>query len=216
MDKHFNLNHVAMKQFIPIFFLMALLSACSEDAGLLPGADESGDALLKGAKVSAESTMLEGTSSFYCYAPKLDQVFMDGAADVKATLDIDGHKLILHTEEYFGALLFRAICFEGHISSSGQLKFQYPETWMEFNFVTSELEERSGVIAQVMDHTGCELSGPGINKGTLVYKGSFDGETLLACTQFTGKQVDDPSMPDYIGIEGPAHIKFTFNLNVVQ
>ena len=204
-----------MKRILSLIAITMLLAGCSEDAGLLPGAEESGEALLKGAKAFAATTMLEGTSSFYCYAPKLDRVFIDVFVGMKATLEVDGHKLMLHTEEYFGTFLFRTISYEGHISSSGQVKFYYPETWMEANDV-GVLEQRSHVLDQVMDHTGCELSGQGINKGTLAYMGSFDGETMVACTQFTGKQVAEPSMDQYAGIEGPAHLKFTFNLNVVQ
>lgn len=215
----------AFTKSLTILFMMMLAISCSKEDLVLPAEDELSDAFaLKKAKVNDGTFELPLWSKFYCIDMKTGKPHMDGGLPSLGFLTIDGKEIILVVQELFGwdaggnPIVYRETEFIGSIAPGGQLKFSYPETWKEYFDMTKVPPEyigetpRGDVIGQVMDHTGCSLHGPGINKGTLNYKGSFIEGIFQASTHFTGKQIDEPSMDAYLGIEGPAHFKFSFEM----
>ena len=71
------------------------------------------------------------------------------------------------------------------------------------------------MAAQVSMHTGYDLHGPGINKGTLDYKGSFDGESFFAKWHWAGKQLVPGTFGPYIAmVDGLIKLEFSFELTV--
>ena len=167
-----------------------------------------------------DKVCLEGTSNFYCYATKEQRLVVNPDEMyliMKATLKhVGGQNYLLTTTEYMplpppeGPMLYRIIKFEVKITAGGVVMFSWPEKWIEGGVANSE-----NVVAQVLRHTGCIITGPGVNKGTLDYKGKFDGTNFYAETHFTGKQVQDPAMGVYAGIDGPAKFVFSITLSKV-
>lgn len=161
---------------------------------------------------------LDGTSNFDVYSPKLRKVILDPEQwflIMEAKLEhIKGHDYLLTTTEYMrtenGPMLYRIFNFDVKISNGGAVKFTYPETWWELG------EDRNDILGQFLEHTGCIAFGAGVNKETLNWKGSFDGENFFASADFMAKQVQEPKMPVYYGLDGPIRFKFSMTLSVTD
>ncbi len=172
----------------------------------------------KGLVTVSDEVCLEGTSTFDVYSPKEGRVVVDPAEMfliMEAKLKhVKGQDYLLTTTEYMpqpeGRMLYRIIEFEVKISTGGVVMFSWPKTWWELG------ENPDDIFGQFLDHTGCIAQGPGVNKGTLNYKGSFDGVKFSASTHFIGKQVQDPMMPVYAGLDGPIKFVFSMTLNKVD
>ncbi len=90
------------------------------------------------------------------------------------------------------------ISFSGKMSAAGELKSTWPETWWELGTVKGD------VLEQLKDQRGYEVSGPGINKGTLNFVGCFDGDRFFADMHIVGFQVAPGSMePHDVVVDGP-------------
>jgi hypothetical protein len=132
----------------------------------------------------------------------------------------DKQNFELSTKEYFDpdhTVLFREISFKGTMTPSGQLKFAWPETWREVsNWETMELEPTPypNVIAQIRAHTGYNLSGPGVNKNTVNFVGSFDGNKFFADCHTVGFQEEPGIMgPPYdVVVDGPIEFSMSIEL----
>ena len=165
-------------------------------------------------KVVADGSIdLAGTSHFDFYAAKEKIVLSDGVLLVTATLTHTGGQIyLLETEESVPMdppMLYRRISFDVKITPAGAVMFSWPGTWWELGTI------RDNVLGQFLDHTGCIVHGPGINKETLNYKGHFDGTNFNAKTHFTGQQVQPGTMyPDLVS--GPWQIELSFNLTKVD
>jgi hypothetical protein len=126
----------------------------------------------------------------------------------------------LRTKESFDdGTLFREILFQGTMTPSGQLKFAWPETWLELNFETGNLENAAypNVVAQVRAHTGYDISGPGVNKNTLNFVGSFDGNKFFADCHVVGFQEEPGMYPPYdVVVEGPIAFSVSLELKVAS
>lgn len=165
-----------------------------------------------------DEVCLQGTSNFDVYAPKEGRVVVSPDAmflTMEAVLThVEGQNYLLTTTEYMplpeGPMLYRIIEFEVKISASGVVMFSWPKTWWELGGNPDD------VLGQLLDHTGCIVHGPGVNKGTLDYKGYFDGVNFYASTHFIGKQVQDPMMDVYAGLDGPVKFEFSMTLNKVD
>lgn len=165
-----------------------------------------------------DEVCLKGTSNFDVYAPKEGRVVASPDAmflTMEAILThVEGQNYLLTTTEYMPLpepMLYRIIEFEVKISAGGVVMFSWPKTWWELGGNPDD------VLGQLLDHTGCIVHGPGVNKGTLDYKGYFDGVNFYASTHFIGKQVQDPSMVDvYAGLDGPVKFEFSMTLNKVD
>ena len=161
---------------------------------------------------------LNGTSNFDVYSPKLNKVIVDPEQFfliMEAKLrHIEGQHYLLTTTEYMptenGPMLYRIFDFDVKISEGGVVKFTYPETWWELG------ETRNDILGQFLDHTGCIAFGAGVNKETLNWKGFFDGESFFASTNFMAKQVQDPMMDVYYGMEGPGKFEFSMTLSITD
>jgi hypothetical protein len=222
-----NLYLTTMKKIFILIAGICLLAACSK-SDLFPGDDfnasNSDEMNLKGLAVSSvkscpDEICLKGTSNFDVYAPKEGRVVVDPSQmylDIDATLThIEGQNYLLHTTETMpppmGPFVYRIIDWEVKISEGGAIKFLWPESWWELGAI-SEIS----VADQVLLHTGCIIHGPGVNKGSALYNGYFDGVNFYAATHFTGIQVQEPSMPVYAGIIGPAKFVFSITLSKVN
>jgi hypothetical protein len=202
---------------VSLFVFFSSCSKIGEDDFTMD--DESSDLTLKSHVVYGDY-YLEGTSNFDCYAVKEHRVVSDGNENfllMKAKLThVSGHKYLLETEESLplpdgSEMLFRKISFDVKITHGGFVMFSWPETWWELG------EIHDDVLGQLLEHTGCVAHGPGTNRGTLIYRGRFDGSSFYAATRFMGKQINpEPVMELYWHIDGPAKFNFSINLQVAE
>jgi len=171
----------------------------------------------KGLVAVEDEICFEGTSNFYCFASKEgrlvvnpDEMFL--LVEAKLT-HVKGQNYLLTTNEIMpppmGPFLYRTIVWDVKMSAGGVVMMSWPEKWWEL-YAGPEGEN---VVGQVLRHTGCIITGPGVNKGTLDYNGKFDGVNFYAATHFTGQQVQDPEMDIYVGIDGPAKFVFSMTLS---
>jgi hypothetical protein len=135
----------------------------------------------------------------------------------------DKQNFNLHTRETIPLdppVFFREMTAKGKITPGGTLKFTWPETWMELNWATMELEPTpyANVVEQIGAHTGYELSGPGVNKGTVNYNGFFDGTKFFAdCHVNAFQVVAGPAGTPYAElVSGPILFSMLTELQVVD
>jgi hypothetical protein len=101
----------------------------------------------------------------------------------------------------------RPSVMNGKMTPSGQIQFSLPAPLPIGLYITD--------IIQM--HTGCELfGGDGINKGTLIYNGYFDGERLIATAQFHLKcEVEWPANDIFpTPVDGPVQGKWTIDVTM--
>ncbi len=218
--KNPSIKNVPGTKFLSFFLVIFFLFSCSKEDSPLTLMDENSDANLKKKDVLAGPVCFEGTSNFDVYAVKEKRVIVDPdlmflLVEAKLT-HLDGQNYLLETKESMplpdgSFMLFREISWDVKITPSGVVMFSWPDTWWELGTI------RDDVLGQFLEHTGCIAHGPGIKKGTLNYKGYFDGTNFYAKTHFMGKQVNPtPVMPVYNNIDGPAKFEFSFNLTVAE
>lgn len=165
---------------------------------------------------------LKGITGFGFYATKGNTVLVgpyDNFLECKAELTFgDDQNFVLHTKEFFpGATdYYREVSFNGKMTPSGQLMFSWPQTFIEMNMLTGEYDEvTDGVLPEMRLHTGCALSGQGINKNTLEYKGYFDGNKFFADMHIVGIQEVAGQLPFLSTFLGcPIMINFLIDLDV--
>jgi len=189
--------------------------------------DSLNENVLKKDIAQEEIIHLQGYTRFAFFSVKEHSFITDGYSignnflACYATLTfVDGQNFIMDTEEYIPMetpVLYRRLSINGKITPGGQVKFSWPETWFEMKGDFSGLEQRTDILAQVMEHTGMALSGPGISKNTLLYSGSFDGEKFFSDMHLTGLQEEPGTMPFLVEIvDGPVKINFMFDLEVSE
>ena len=164
---------------------------------------------------------LQGYTRFAFFVEREHAFITDGYTmnflECIAELTFTGNQqFTLHTQEFLppemGGMKYREITFEGKISPGGELKFEWPESWWELGQMNTMT-----ILDQVRLHTGCELSGQGINKGTLDYMGYFDGANFFADMHILGMQEQPGTMPFFFEVkEGPIMINFMIDLQVVD
>ena len=160
---------------------------------------------------------LTGHQRFYAYAIKADNLVVDSKLPMTATLrHIEGQNYLLETKEFTPpaspspGILYRTMSIEVKITPSGRVMFSWPDEWQELPGAHPD-----GMAAQVAEHTGYDLHGPGINKGTLDYKGSFDGEDFFAKWHWTGKQLEPGTFGPYVNlVDGIIKLEFSIDLIV--
>ena len=166
---------------------------------------------------------LTGVMHFYVYAIKEDHLVVDSKLPMIATLThIAGQNYLLETKETMPVppfLPYREMSIEVKITSGGQVKFSWPEEWLEIDIISKPpvltLFPHYNMAEQVKEHTGYDIHGPGINKGTLDYKGSFDGEDFFAKWHWTGKQLVSGTFTPYIPmVDGTIKLEFSIELSV--
>ncbi len=216
---------------ITILVLPALLisvTGCTKQGPDPTGlSDELNDTQLKSLVVHKGTVNLQGYMRWYVNAKmehKLivdpEQMFTLCEAELTFT---DKQNFTLHTRETIPLsppVLFREMTINGKMSPGGALKFTWPETWMELNWATMELEPApyANLVAQVRAHTGYELSGPGVINGTLNYNGFFNGTKFFADCHANGFQMEPGNMgaPYDIVVDGPIIFSMITDLVVVE
>lgn len=220
-----------MKILPAVLLMMAnlafVLLGCSDDSSspVDPTSQpNSSSALLK--VVPRADIALQGFMRWDVYGKREHTVIVDPtqmytlcAAELNFT---DKQNFVLHTMESFDngdgtQTLFREIVFNGTMTPSGQLKFTWPESWREMNWDTGAIEPSAypTVVAQIRAHTGYNLTGPGVNKSTVNFVGSFDGNKFLADCHVIGFQEEPGMMAPYdVVVHGPIAFNMSIELNV--
>jgi len=207
--------------FISFLIVMFLLAGCStQDENPAPVTDDAvaelSDADAKKIDLPDEIIYLEGSAIFRLYKVKEHEALMEGSIYATASLEhVDGKNYILRVQEYMGDVLLRDTPFITTMTPSGALECIFP--------VPSECRDPfdntlfDNPVDQLEYTTGFKLRGPGINEGTLIYKGKFVGENLFVSTHFMGLQEAFGTIPIYQQvIEGPMQFYFAFDLTVMD
>ena len=156
---------------------------------------------------------LVGTLNYYTYALKLKEVLQDVTYPCDAVLEILEHnEVILHIVEHT-PYEDRNYPLFGKLTNGGQIKVQHPSPMVVLpdgtNLYMTDIIE---------GHTGCTLSGPGIDEGVLVFNGKFNGVTLNAPANFMSKcEVEWPANDLFdTPVDGPVKWTWEYNFDVVQ
>jgi len=203
--------------------LLMFFCACEkQDLETLNPQTTNGLAALKSGSSIIESPLeLSGVMHFYVYAVKEDHLVVDSKLPMEAILTHNGgQNYTLDTKEHtppqspMPGILYRTMSIDVKITPGGQVKFSWPDpgpdTWWEL-----PVAHPDGMAAQVSMHTGYDLHGPGINKGTLDYKGFFDGEEFFAKWHWAGKQLQPGEFGPYkVLVDGLIKLEFSFELTV--
>jgi len=165
-----------------------------------------------------------GFTRYYAYSV-LEKGFIkapeEGGPNATAILThVNGHDyelVVTETVPFPPFFTYRIMELDVKITPSGEVMFSWPQTWLEINsFADPTLTPHSGIVDQVLLHMGCTINGPGINKGTLNYRGTFDGERLIAISHFMGEMVQPGTFLPWFAeiVEGPIKIEFLLDLSV--
>ena len=217
-----------MKNLIISFVSALLLFFCAcekQDMETLnPQTPDGPDALKSGASIIETPLEFTGITRYTAYSVKEQRYIKspdDGGPNVTALLTHKkGHDYLLVTTEtipFPPFFIFRIMEIDVKITPGGEVMFSWPENWLQVNsFADPNLTPHSGMIEQVKWDMGYVIHGPGINKGTLNYKGTFDGKRLLAISHFMGKQVQPGNFIPYFTdiVDGPIKVEFIMDLNV--
>ncbi len=208
--------------------LLFSLNGCTKQETDPPGSnDELNDVNMKSLIVREGTIALQGYMRWYVYAKAEHKLIVDPAmmftlCEAELTF-YDNQNFALHTKETIPLdppVLYREMTAVGKITPGGSLKFTWPETWMELNWATMELEPTpyADLVTQVGAHTGYELFGPGVNKGTVNYTGYFDGTKFYAdCHVNAFQLVPGPAGTPYEElVPGPIIFSMITELQVVD
>jgi hypothetical protein len=208
--------------------LLISLCGCSrQDTDTTESGSGSGDMNIKSLVMHEGTANLHGLMRWYVYAKMehklvVDPELMFTLCEAELTF-LDGQNFALHTRETIPMdppVLYREMTATGTITPGGAVKFTWPETWMELNWETGQLEPTpfADLVTQVGVHTGYELTGPGVNKGTVTYTGFFDGGRFYAdCHVNAFQLVPGPAGTPYAElIEGPLIFSMITDLQVVD
>lgn len=205
--------------------MLISFSGCTKEAS-----DPTGDDLnymnMKSLVMNEGTVNLQGFMRWYVYAKMEHKLIVDPQqmftlCEAELTFT-DGHSFTLHTRETIPMdppVLFREMTARGTITPGGAVKFTWPETWLELNWETMALEPApyANLVTQVGAHTGYELSGPGVNKGTMNYTGFFDGTSFYAdCHTNAFQLVPGPAGTPYAElVDGPIIFSMITELQIV-
>jgi hypothetical protein len=205
---------VDMKILSLILCLLILAGCSSKEENPVPLTDNSvpafSDANAKMIILPDETISLEGMVIVKLYLQKTHEwLFPVGYVEATATLEhVEGVNYILTLNE-FG----RSTPYQTTITPSGIVECVHPVPFDCYD--PFDMTWFDNPVDQLEYTTGFALSGPGINKGTLISKGKFDGEKLTALTHFTGIQIGYGSIPVYQqDYEGPLQFELAWDLTV--
>lgn len=200
--------------------LMLLLAlSCSKDENLLHAGDDSSYAL-KGAKVIMTPLYLSGDSYYEAFVPKTGADLFGGTLPCEATLVSTGGQMydLCVTEIFVPGIVERHVTIPLKITPGGVVSGCWPDTWYDFGNPPENEEPNTNVVGQVSGHVGCDLHGPGINKGTIICTGTYDGAGLEFVFRFNGLDngIESTMGPDapWNMIDGPAKFEFSYILEV--
>jgi hypothetical protein len=204
-----------------LFLLLVFIIGCTKDEIEPVGYNDNLNETNCNSVVNNKGTIhLKGITGFGFYSAKEHKVLADpykNTCECTAELTFSGKQnFVLHTQEFTFGIMYREISFNGKMTHGGELKFSWPYSFTEFNFVTNQYEiVNVGPLPEIKLHTGCVLYGPGINKNTLDYKGYFRRNKFFADTHFVGIQKVPGQIPFLSTIvDGPIMINFLIDLEV--
>lgn len=130
------------------------------------------------------------------------EVIQDTGLPCTATLEVLENDDIIFTFTEFPKPTI--VCY-GRMAESGVLSFKYPTPVAWGMNITDILRL----------HTCATIWGEGINEGTLVFKGNFDGTRFTATAKFMAR-IDVPCPDGMLGgpIDGNLHYTFGYDLTV--
>jgi len=208
--------------------LLVSLNGCSkQETDPLGSNDPLNDVNMKSLVVPEGTIALQGYMRWYVYGKAEHKLIVDPAmmftlCEAELTF-CDNQNFTLHTRETIPMdppVFYREMTAKGKITPGGALKFTWPETWMELNWATMELEPTpyADLVTQVEAHTGYELFGPGVNKGTVNYHGFFNGTQFYAdCHVNAFQRVPGPAGTPYAElVDGPIIFSMITELVVVD
>ena len=172
---------------------------------------------LKNIVVHEGTLILKGFTRFALYAQKDGRAITDGysvnfLACTAELIFSDNQNFVLNTKEFIPdgtQMPYRELSINGKISPNGELKFTWPEKWIELG------EEHSDMLGQFKEHTGCVLSGESSMKSIVGYNGILKGNKFFAENHALAFQETPGTMPFFAEIvDGPIKINFMFDLEV--
>lgn len=200
-----------MKTTVKILLLAVatlLMMACSKSDSIyedsnMPDKKSSGTEFVEGT-----TFQLQGFSLYKTWAVKggaiLQDVKYENTGEIKFLGGRDFQFTFQETRPGGNTMVYK-----GKISASGVLDFHMPSPIFTFPDGTPFY------ITDVIKSHGCvtDLWGPGINEGSLYFKGRFDGNKLTAEAKFMATVID--KCPDLFSYEGNVHWIFGYDMNVV-
>jgi hypothetical protein len=209
-----------MKTLKRILFFIAgicLLIACSKSDNFWGGDDPFGnkskndhDGLVCKDKYAPGTIYnLSGLSLYKTWEVKSGKIWQDGAYECVGTLEfLEGMNFKYTFQET--APDGNGAEFYGKISKSGALTFQFPVPLVPGGPNITDI---------IKDHVCAEIWGEGVNDGTLVFHGKFNGNKFNATSIFTVKvaspcpanDVFDPAL-----VTNPLYWTFGYDLKVVK
>jgi hypothetical protein len=202
------------------FMLLVFIIGCTKDEIERVGyKDNLNEMNCKNVVIPNQTILLQGFTRFAFYAQKEGRYITDGYTMnfliCTAELIFAGKQnFVLNTKEYMplpdGPALYRELSFNGKMTPSGELKFTWPETWIELGVV------RSDVFEQFTEHTGCVLS-KGNKQKLLEYHGYFVGNKFFAENHAVAFQKAPGNLPFFaVVVDGPIKINFMIDLEVTD
>lgn len=154
---------------------------------------------------------LSGVQNYYTYATKSKELLQDTDIPCKLTLDfLEGQNIQITITKYPPSGE-RTNLLIGEMTPSGETTFSYPVPLMVIpDGSTLNLTDI------IQGHGGCVIYGPGINKGTLIYHGYFDGEQLKAAVIFNSKCEQEWPANEVFPppVDGPVHWSWAIDVTV--
>lgn len=144
---------------------------------------------------------LKGYTRFNVYATEPHRVIVDPEqmfliCEAELTF-FDSQSFVATTRDFMPAsdgnppALYRVATYQGIISSDGQVKYVWPESWWELGKVLHD------VPSIIKSHTGYVLSGQGIDEKTINFNGNFDGTHFNAGCLVNAYQEKPGTFPAY-------------------
>lgn len=205
-----------MKTLKGILFLIAgicLMIACSK-SDQLSGDDLSGNSFKNGQNEPifdlkySPGTILNFTgNTLYKYVQVIgNNVLADQFCPNEATITfLADNKIELSITEN-GGCGGRSFNAYGQITPSGATKFEYATPVLMGMNITDIIQW----------HLGCTIAGPGVDRGTIIFFGKFDGTTLEATSLFNSKcDIVGPNNNIFpTPVNGPVQCSWTYVLTL--
>lgn len=152
---------------------------------------------------------LSGLALYKTWTVKEGIVIQDSKNECTGTLEIlENRNFIFSFQELDPD--GNAATYNGKISASGELRFQFPAPLAILDDGTKLY------ITDILKSHGCvtDVWGPGVNEGTLYFNGRFDGSRFYAEAKF--KAMVNESCPDLFNptYNGPVNWIFGYDLTV--
>jgi hypothetical protein len=201
--------------FLCCFCLIAIsFWACSEGNSLIPSVSDDEQADLKSAKIykTGDVFNLSGVATYHTWKVGGGEEIQNVPYECNGSIEFLDSKNFKYSFAETRAN-GNSATFYGKITASGELSFQFPTPLMETPdgplYITDIIKNHSGATA---------MWGPGVNQGTLFFKGKFDGTKFTALAYFMAKIEEHSDNNDMFEtpVDGVLHWTFGYELEVVD